>query len=95
MCAQCGRPWHKHGHSVDDYDPDTGMVRGDTYYADQAETTEQIEAQTRMLLDWARQHNQTLEEKASEKDTTGNGRARDQLGGDARGLPRRRLGLDQ
>jgi hypothetical protein len=57
MCAKCGRPWYKHGHSVDDYDPDTGLIRGDEHYADQAETTEKISAQTEALLQWAREYN--------------------------------------
>ncbi len=32
-----------HGHSAYDYDPDTGLLRGD-HYRDQAETTEKREA---------------------------------------------------
>jgi hypothetical protein len=57
MCAQCGRPWHKHGHSVDDYDPDTGLIRGEDHYAGQAETTEALAENTRVLLEWARKLN--------------------------------------
>lgn len=57
MCAKCGRLWHRHGSSVDDYDPDTGVIRGEGHYADQAETTEKIQAQTQALLEWARQRN--------------------------------------
>jgi hypothetical protein len=63
------------GHSIHDYDPDTGLLRGDDHYRDQAETTEKREA---LAAAWAPFFMDITEEPGDVQETaSGSGTDRD------------------